>query len=205
MEPRRLLVIALLAEGAVGAVGVLWMMIRRLPFAMGAVGPALAIGLGGATLLALVNHWLLRSAPDVPLVRSLRERAIARFSNRCSSGSGGARYWPSASPLAFPRSFSFVERFSRNGDPAGERAVRCGAPRRQRNGRVRHLGRGDWRFPWRAGDTDAGVAGANRRACGVRRARSGIHQMEGVRSRQCEVSTVNASLLGARAACTSLE
>jgi len=72
MEPRRLLVIALLAEGAVGGIGMLWMMIRRLPFALGAVGPAMLIGLGGATLLALVNHWLLRSAPDVPLVKSLR-------------------------------------------------------------------------------------------------------------------------------------
>jgi membrane protease YdiL (CAAX protease family) len=72
MEPRRLLTIALLAEGAVGVIGALWMMLRHLPFDTGPLGPALAAGIAGAALMAVVNHWVLRSAPDVPLVRSLR-------------------------------------------------------------------------------------------------------------------------------------
>jgi membrane protease YdiL (CAAX protease family) len=72
MEPRHLTNIALVLEGLVGVVGIIWMALRDLPFRTGPVPWSLAIGFGAALLLALINYWMLEASPDLPLVRTLR-------------------------------------------------------------------------------------------------------------------------------------
>jgi membrane protease YdiL (CAAX protease family) len=72
MEPLRLLVIAVAAEAVVGTIGATWIVLRRVPWDMGRALPSVFAGIVAAGVLALVNYWLLRRAPDSAIVRSLR-------------------------------------------------------------------------------------------------------------------------------------
>ena len=72
MDPRRLLIFALLAEAAVAAFGMAWIQLRALPLIPGPLLPGTVLGAAGAAVLAFVNFMLLRWAPDLPVIRSLR-------------------------------------------------------------------------------------------------------------------------------------
>jgi len=68
----RLLVAAGLGEGALTLLALAWLGFRGLPLQVGPVGVGLVLGVGGAGVLALVNYALLRFAPPLSPVRSIR-------------------------------------------------------------------------------------------------------------------------------------
>jgi len=69
---RRVLAVALAAEGALALVGLAWSWIRHIPLAGGPPLPSLAAGTSVALLLAALYAWLLRSGPDVAPVQAMR-------------------------------------------------------------------------------------------------------------------------------------
>jgi uncharacterized protein len=73
MVARRLLIIALVGESALAAIGLIWIWMRQLPFELGDPWIGLAAGLAMALAFGVVNYNLLWHAPDVPLVRGIRE------------------------------------------------------------------------------------------------------------------------------------
>ena len=72
MVSRRLLAVALAAEGALALVGLAWSWIRHIPLAGGPPLLSLAAGTSAALLLAALYGWLLRSGPDVAPVQAMR-------------------------------------------------------------------------------------------------------------------------------------
>jgi len=72
MVPRRLLTLALAAEGALALVGVAWSRIRHIPLVSGPPLLSLAAGTSAAFLLAGLYGWLLSSGPNVAPVRAMR-------------------------------------------------------------------------------------------------------------------------------------
>ena len=68
----RLLVVAGLGEGALTLLAVAWLWFRGRPLEIGTVGAGLGLGVGGAGILVLVNYALLRLAPPLSPVRSIR-------------------------------------------------------------------------------------------------------------------------------------
>ncbi len=72
MNPDRLLVLALIGEGTLAAVALLWMWLRGLALDIGDPVGSLGLGLGAAVAAAGVNFGLFRYASTWPLVRSVR-------------------------------------------------------------------------------------------------------------------------------------
>jgi len=68
----RLLTVALVAEGLLAAVAIVWIEWRRLPFELGPVGRGLGVGLLAAAALGALNYAMLRLVPPVGPVRQIR-------------------------------------------------------------------------------------------------------------------------------------
>ena len=71
-EARRLLVLALLLEGALGGAALTWIRLREAPVELGPVLPGLAFGLAYAGFLVSVNYCLLRVLPPIAPVQAVR-------------------------------------------------------------------------------------------------------------------------------------
>lgn len=67
-----LILVALSAEGALAASGLLWISVRHLPCVAGPLARSLGVGLLAAVALAAVYFTLLLRGPDLPGVRSMR-------------------------------------------------------------------------------------------------------------------------------------
>ena len=72
MPPNRLLLIALGGETTLALVALVWIELRRLPLNLGSPWRGLVGGIAAAAVFALVNGYLLRRAPAVAGVRSVR-------------------------------------------------------------------------------------------------------------------------------------
>ena len=72
MSPKRILVLAVLGESVLAGIALLWARAAGLPLERGAFYSSLGLGLAAAGGLALVNYLVLRHAPDVAGVRSIR-------------------------------------------------------------------------------------------------------------------------------------
>ena len=72
IAPNRLLLIALGGETTLALVALVWIELRRLPLNLGSPWRGLAMGIAAAAVFALVNCYLLRRAPAVAGVRSVR-------------------------------------------------------------------------------------------------------------------------------------
>jgi CAAX protease family protein len=72
MVSRRVLAVALAAEGALALVGLAWSRIRHIPLAGGPPLPSAGAGMLVAILLAVLYGWLLRSGPDVAPIQAMR-------------------------------------------------------------------------------------------------------------------------------------
>ena len=68
----RVIVVALVGESALAIVALLWIVARALPVQRGTVVSGVAIGAATAMFLALINYYVLRHAPDLRWVASLR-------------------------------------------------------------------------------------------------------------------------------------
>lgn len=72
MPPRRLVTVALVAEGALALAAIGWAVYREIPLRLGPVALGTASGLAAAAAFAAANLYLLRGAPALPGVRSIR-------------------------------------------------------------------------------------------------------------------------------------
>ena len=69
---RSLTVIALAGEGGLVGIALIWQRLRSIPMGIGDVSQGLAIGTAAAVALALLNWYLLRGAPNLRPVASIR-------------------------------------------------------------------------------------------------------------------------------------
>ena len=69
---RRLLLLAVIVEGLLVTVALVWIQLRGLSVELGALLPGLITGLAAAGLLAWANYLLLRVAPPVEPVEAIR-------------------------------------------------------------------------------------------------------------------------------------
>lgn len=72
MSPSGLVRLALLGEGFLVVVALVWQGLREIPMTMGDRLTGILIGLVVAGIMAGVNAWVLCSAPDLSMVRSIR-------------------------------------------------------------------------------------------------------------------------------------
>jgi membrane protease YdiL (CAAX protease family) len=79
VEPKRLLLLALVVEGGLGAIAVGWIRIAELPVRAG--DPLVAAWTGGVTalLLAGVGYWILELAPGWAPIRQFRDLCRAHL------------------------------------------------------------------------------------------------------------------------------
>jgi membrane protease YdiL (CAAX protease family) len=68
----RVLLLAVLGEGALALAGLVWAWTAGYHLRTGPLGQALVLGSATAVVLAAAQYWLLRAAPDRGLVRGLR-------------------------------------------------------------------------------------------------------------------------------------
>ena len=177
MSANRLLLVAIAGETALALGALAWIDLRRLPLDSGPPFKSVAVGMASAALFALANFYLLRWAPAVVGVRSIRRlyseilkplfaeiRAVdmVLIGLAAGVGEGASVSWRGASGV-----------WAR----AGQSAVRSDAHRGQWHGRVRLLGRAEWACARVAGNLDGWTAGAHRGPRRVRHARAGVHSM----------------------------
>ena len=72
MSANRLLLVAVGGETALALGALAWIDLRRLPLDSGPLFKSVAVGIASAALFALANFYLLRRAPAVAGVRSIR-------------------------------------------------------------------------------------------------------------------------------------
>jgi hypothetical protein len=73
LSPGALVRLALLGEGLLVVVAFVWISWRELPLAWGGAVEGLIVGCGAAGVLGAANLYLLRWAPELPGVRSVRQ------------------------------------------------------------------------------------------------------------------------------------
>lgn len=72
MPPKRLVRLALVGESALALVALAWIWVRGLSVVPGPVGLGVTVGVATAAAFAVINYWLLRLAPPVGPVQSIR-------------------------------------------------------------------------------------------------------------------------------------
>lgn len=74
MRPRGVTLLAIGGELVLAVIAVAWASYRDLPLVVGRGGwvPNVLLGVGAAGVLAALNYWLLRAAPDLSPVRAVR-------------------------------------------------------------------------------------------------------------------------------------
>ena len=72
MQPSSLVRLAVLGEGLLVVIALVWQRWRGLPFAAGDITSGVSVGCVAAALLAGANFYLLCGAPDIGPVRSVR-------------------------------------------------------------------------------------------------------------------------------------
>ncbi len=71
-RPGFVILLAFLGEGVLALAGLLWILIRRVPFSLGDPTTGTIVGLTTAVALAAIQYVLLHHAPPVRPVRALR-------------------------------------------------------------------------------------------------------------------------------------
>ena len=72
MKPHQLVLLAAVGEGALVVVAVVWSRLREIPLSWGGLPEGVWAGAAGAVVLALVNWYLLRRAPEVAGIGAIR-------------------------------------------------------------------------------------------------------------------------------------